>query len=296
MQGFNYTALYQALQDWPLEASSLYLANINRLIYLGELRLIRDLVLDLFDVNDSVPLTPGAGSVPKPAQGTVITFTAPIAAGSTGALLAAAWTGTTGTYATTFSDGELQAVTLTNTSTNATWAAPLAAPVGATARINPLMVVERNLWCVYSGQIRLLSKRSFDFIQNYAGAAAGRPLYYCDSGTSSWLIAPAADANATSIIRHYIQRPESIVIAQNTWMGDNLGDVLFVAVLMEAEQFLKADDRYADMRTKYYQELLPNAASELQIARRKGDYTPLEPVAGLPGPPPPPIQQPAQQQ
>ncbi len=55
---------------------------------------------------------------------------------------------------------------------------------------------------------------------------------------------------------------------------------------MEAEQWLKVDDRYADMKTKYYDELLPNARGEVMIAARSGVYAPLAPIATIPGPPP----------
>ena len=286
MQGFSYSQLYAAMQAWPLKENGDYLANINRMIYMGELRLVRELDLDLFDVHDQVALTLGASSVPKPSQAQALTFTAAIAKGATGATLASAWGGTTGTYVTTFSDQEIQAVTLTASLTTATWTLPMAAAVSAAAVINPQMVVERALWCLYSGATKLMVKRSFDWVQNYLGALPGRPFYYCDDGTGQWLIAPAADANATAVKRRYIQRPVSIIVAQNTWLGDNVGDCLFVACLMETEQFLKADDRYADMRTKFYQELLPAARAELMTAWRSGKYTPLAPVAGLPQPPP----------
>ena len=287
MQGFSYSQMYQALQDWPVEASTLYLANINRLIYLGELRLVRDLDLELFDVTDTVTVALGATTIPKPAQSQTITFTATIAKGATSATLSANWTGTTGVYLVTFSDGEVQAVTLTNAANTATWPLAMAAAVTSSAVIAPQMLVERDLWIVYSGAPKILRKRSYAFTTLYQQAAAGQPIYYCDDGTSTWQIAPPADANVSAAKRRYIKRPESLVTAGNTWLGDNVGDCLFVACLMETEQFLKADDRYADMRTKYYQELVPAAKAEISTAVRSGKYSPLTPVAGLPAPPAP---------
>jgi len=285
MQGFSYAQLYSALQVWPLKSSTQYLASLNRIIYLGELRVIIDLDLDIFDVNDQVAIAPNAAVVPKPAGSQPLVFTAGIALGATTATLASAWTGTTGPYVVTFSDQEIQSVTLTNSATTATWSLPMAAAVTANAVINSQFVVERNLWVVYSSATKAMVKRSFDFIQNYLGAAAGRPYYFADHGQSEWLIAPAADANATAVKRRYVQRPPSIVVAQNTWIGDNVGQLLFTACLMEAEQWLKVDDRYADMKTKYYGELLPNARGEVMIAARSGVYAPLAPIASVPGPP-----------
>lgn len=290
MQGFNYTQLYQALQDWPYKRSPTYLANINRIIFLGELRLVRDLDLDIFDVNDSIAIAPTATTVAKPLQSQPLTFTGPLTAGALQGTLAANWAGLGGVYVVTFSDNELQAVTLVNGSNVATWGTGLLADVTQTARINSNFVAERSLGVTYSGVPRRLVKRSYDFVQGYATAAPGRPLYYCEISQSTWQFAPAADANATAILRRYISRPQSIVVAGNTYLGDNFGDVLFVACLMETEQFIKADDRYADMKNKYYQELLPNARGEAMILGRTGSYSPLMPVASTPAPPAPPMQ------
>lgn len=301
MQGFNYTELYSALQLWPLKSSTAYLASLNRIIYLGELRLIIDMDLDIFDVNDQVPAAPGDTTIPKPNQSMPITFTAPIAQNAQSATLSSAWTGTTGPYVLTFSDQEIQAVTLTNGQTTATWTLPMAAAVTAAATINPQMIVERNLWVLYDkgdGQgpaPRTMVKRSWDFLQQYFLATPGQPKYFADQGTSEWIFSPAADANTSAYIRRYIRRPVSIVIAQNTWLGDNVGQCLFVACLMEAEQWLKADDRYADWKSKYYEELLPNARGEIMIAARSGQYSPLAPVATVPGPPAPVAAAPPQQ-
>lgn len=295
MQGFNYTELCAALQAWPLKSSTVFLANLNRIIYLGELRLIIDLDLDIFDVNDQVTATLGDTSIPKPNQSMPITFTAAIAQGATSATLETAWTGTTSAYVVTFSDQEIQAVTLTQGQTTATWTLPMAAAVGTHGTINPQMVVERNLWVRYSGFPRTMVKRSWDFVTMYAQANPGQPKYFADQGTAEWIFGPPADANTSAYIRRYIQRPVSIIIAQNTWLGDNVGQLLFVCCLMEVEQFIKADDRYVDMKTKYYEELLPNARGEILIAARKGQYAPLAPIASVPGPAPAPAQAPAQQ-
>jgi hypothetical protein len=242
--------------------------------------------LDIFDVNDQVAIAPAAVSLPKPSGSAPLVFTAGIALGAQSATLAAPWAGTTGPYVVTFSDQEIQSVTLTNGATTATWTLPMAAAVTANAVLNSLFIVERNLWAVYGGQTKIMVKRSFDFVTLYAGAAAGRPYYYADQGQGTWNFAPAADVLATAIKRRYVQRPPSIVVAQNTWIGDNTGDLLFTACLMESEHWLKADDRYADMKTKYYEELLPNARGEVMLAARSGVYAPLAPIASVPGPPP----------
>lgn len=285
MQGFSYTQLFSALQVWPLKSSTPYMSSLNRIIFLGELRVIKDLDLDIFDVNDQVAIAPAAVSLPKPPGSQPLVFTAPIAPAAVSATLTTPWAGTTGPYVVTFSDNEIQSVTLTNAATTATWPLPMSGPATVNAVVNSQFIVERNLWAVYGGATKIMVKRSYDFVQLYAGAVAGRPLYYADHGQGSWDFAPAADALATAVKRRYVQRPPSIVVAQNTWIGDNTGDLLFVACLMEAEHWLKADDRYGDMKTKYYEELLPNARGEVMLAARSGVYAPLAPIASVPGPP-----------
>lgn len=286
MQGFSYQQLYSALQVWPLKSSALYLASLNRMIFLAELRLIKDLDLDIFDVNDQVTLATSATTIPKPPGSQPITFTAGIAVNAQSATLSTNWLGTTGVYVVTFSDQEIQAVTLTKNATTATWTLPMANAVTANAVVNSPFIVERNLWIVYSGVTKALVKRSWDFLQMYANATEGQPKYYADQGQGQWIFAPAADANTTAVLRRWVQRPPSIVVAQNTWIGDNVGDCLFAAALMEAEHWLKVDDRYADMKTKYYDELLPNARGEVMLAARSGVYAPLAPIASIPGPAP----------
>lgn len=282
MLGFSYKQLYQALQDWPLKSSALYLSNLNRIIFLGELRLIKDLDLDIFDVNDTVALTVAQTVLPKPAGSQPLTFTAPIAPAAVSATLTSNWTGITGVYVVTFSDNEIQAVTLTNGATTATWPLPMAAAATINAVVAPLFIVEQALTLTYSGAPMIMKKRSFEYVTQYSNAAQGQPRYYCDVDTSSWLIAPAADVNATAMRRKYTRRPISIVAAGNTFLGDNVGDCLFAACLMEVEHYMKVDDRYADMKAKYDNDLLPSARGELVAAWQKGNYAPLQAIATIP--------------
>lgn len=66
--GWTYTTLSQALQDWPVHTSALYLANIGNLIGLGERRLWGDLNLEEYDKDDttSVQMAIGNRIVAKP--------------------------------------------------------------------------------------------------------------------------------------------------------------------------------------------------------------------------------------
>ncbi len=294
MQGFNYAQLRQAMQDWPVLASAGYLNNINRLIYLAEIRLDQDLDMEPFDPTDQVVIATNATTVAKPPGSQSITFTTLLAAGAVSGTLTGNWAGATGQYAVTFPDNELVAMTLTNGAATSTFSPALASTQTATfAQVSSQFITERNLWVVYSGAQYPLVKRSLAFVKMYQ-AAAGQPKYYCELNANFWQFAPAADANATAIVRHYIQRQISIVASGNSFYGDNFGQLLFCAALMEGEQFLKADDRYADMKSKYYSELLPQARDDAKMAMKSGVPTPLQPASGPSSPPLMPQNQQAQ--
>jgi hypothetical protein len=212
MIGFTYVQLKQALLDWPEESKPEYTSNIDRIIELGELRLIRDLNLGLFDKTDLTPAVTAANpDVTKPTD----------------------------------------------------------------------LVSDRTLFFVVGGVKTRLLKRSLDFVKNYAPASTftGTPKYYADKSDTTWTLAPYPIANGTLDV-HYVARPASIVTAGTSWFGDKCGDLLFACCLLESEQFIKADDRYQDLASKYYKELLPKASSELRNQIRTGDRTPLQATQG----------------
>lgn len=91
-------------------------------------------------------------------------------------------------------------------------------------------------------------------------ATTGTPKYYALNGTTTPLIqrvilgpTPAA---ALSAELNYFYYPESIVTANNTWLGDNFDSVLFNAVLVEAARFMKQEpDIVAETDKQYVQSL-----------------------------------------
>lgn len=212
MEGFTYNQLIAALQSWPVEANSEYTTDLPKIIDLGELRLIKDLNLDIFDQFDStIVVTINNRLVPKPSG----------------------------------------------------------------------LIQTRSLALVTAGVRSQLYLRSYDFCINFAPtpATTGALRYFAEYSATHWYVVgtPAAGGTAES---HFVKRPTGLASStQNTWLGDNCGDLLFDCCLMEAEHWLKADDRYADIRTKYYEEKLPSARAELRQSIRMGDYTPFKPAA-----------------
>ena len=88
--------------------------------------------------------------------------------------------------------------------------------------------------------------------------AAGQP-----TNELSFIMGPTPDA-AYNVELHYYYYPESIVTAENTWLGDNLSSVLLYGSLVEAYTYMKGE---ADMMSLYdgkYKEALG-------LASRLGD-------------------------
>lgn len=126
-------------------------------------------------------------------------------------------------------------------------------------------------------------KRSKDFCDafNADPAVVGPPRYFNEYSTVQWQLVLSADIEY-GVILHYIIQPESIVTAGTTWLGTFCGELLFLASLMEAERFLKADDRFDDIAGDYNQKLATRR-QELRDSIRAGDYSPVKPAATVIG-------------
>lgn len=328
MIGFTYAQLNQAMQDWPVNSGTNYLGNISRFVELGELRLVRDLNLEIFDVTDtSQTLTAGAIIVNKPSE--LISLRT---------MRIALITGTTNQAAvpTAVCAPQITYQAITPLVLNGTLAPPpinIAVPAQVTlfetsnslggilvtitgfdnnnfARTETLATVAST---IVTGQIRwsqitgitvsngsssqLLEvgtaavaqnafgqgwpvyKRNYDFVNNFASdpAVVGRPRYYAELDQNTWQTSQAADQTYGVIVR-FLKRPQTIVTAGTSWLGDRCGDLLFLTSLMEAEEYLKADDRFADLEGEY-QGKLEVARVELRNSIRQGDYAPVKPAA-----------------
>lgn len=216
MEGFSYDQLILALQTWPEDDADEYTDDLQRIVSLGELRLIVDLNLEIFDQTfDSLAVVGGSRMVDKPA----------------------------GTITTRF----------------------IRVTVGG--RSYPVLL------------------RTQDWCESYAPdeAVLARPIYCWEASETQWGLVNTPDQNMLLRAKVIIRPPGLTPANQNTWLGDNVGDLLFCCCLMEAEQWIKADDRYGDMKTKYYDELLPTRRMELQNLIRNSGYSPYKPAAKAAG-------------
>lgn len=70
---WTYATLAQALQDWPQNDNETYVANLPSIIGLGEIRLVRDLDLEIFNSeNTAISFAIGSRVVLKPTNAIVV--------------------------------------------------------------------------------------------------------------------------------------------------------------------------------------------------------------------------------
>jgi len=233
------------LQAWPADASQQYLDNLDRIIGLGELRLVRDLNLDIFDHVITLALTQGERIVQKPSN----------------------WIATRSlrigpeTFYLLTEDDEI---------------------LGLEDGSGGFLLEEAE--DVQETRSYPLEMRSWDFCHEFAPdpLIQGRPRYFNELNDTQWEVVPTSDSNYGVICR-YVRRPTDSLSQDNpdatNWLARSVPDALFAACLAEAEHFLKADDRYADYINKYHNEILPIARAELRNLIRAGDYNPVKPAA-----------------
>lgn len=326
--GYTYADLLEMLQEWPENASAEYVADIPTMVRLAELRLYKDLNLDIFDpVDNTFVLAVGDRLVDKPTglvqlreiRYATILSTSFAAADPDAICLAQAtalnptplvFNGTLGAAPVTISPAaqivatevlmslggisvliagndyagmpyQETIVTISNTPVTT------AGRFGSIASITvfngaPGQTLEVGTAAVASStfgagdNIEHRSKAWCDAV-NADPSVTGPPRYYNELSQTQWEVVPAADQDY-GILLHFIKRPQSIVDANTSWLGDNVGDLLFFCSLMQAERFIKADDRWDDISADYTAGLA-SARMELAESIRMGNYAPFKSTA-----------------
>lgn len=136
-----------------------------------------------------------------------------------------------------------------------------------------------------SGNYEYLLNKDVNFIrQAYPSASdTGLPKYYALFGAQtnapnelSFILGPKPDANYM-VELHFYYYPESIVTANETWLGDNFDSVLLYGSLVEAYTYMKGEADMMGLYNQKYQEALGLAkrlgdGMERQDAYRSGQY------------------------
>ena len=135
------------------------------------------------------------------------------------------------------------------------------------------------------GNYEYLLNKDVNFIrQAYPSASdTGLPKYYALFGAQtnapnelSFILGPKPDANYM-VELHFYYYPESIVTAEETWLGDNFDSVLLYGSLVEAYTYMKGETDMMGLYNQKYQEALALAkrlgdGMERQDAYRSGQY------------------------
>ena len=136
-----------------------------------------------------------------------------------------------------------------------------------------------------SGAYEYMLNKDVNFIrQAYPTPTdTGTPKYYALFGPTfstsaelSFILGPTPDSSYT-VELHYFFYPESIVTANNTWLGDNFDTVLLYGSLVEAYTFMKGENDMMALYDGKYKEALALAkrlgdGMERQDAYRSGQY------------------------
>lgn len=242
---YTWTTLRAALQAWPHSSNADYVANLDHIIGAGELRLVRDLNLEIFDHSTTLVVDAGERLIQKP--GNLIATRSLRVGPETFYLITE----------------EEDVVGLEDGSGGILLESAVDA---ADTRTAPL------------------EQRSWDWCQEFAPdpVQTGRPRYFNELNDTQWEVVPTADQRYGVLCR-YVRRPTDLLSSSEpnatSWFSRAVPDALFAACLMEAEHFLKADDRYDDFAKKYHNELLPIARAELRDMIRAGNYQPVRAAA-----------------
>jgi hypothetical protein len=107
-----------------------------------------------------------------------------------------------------------------------------------------------------SGSKQFLLNKDVEYLQEYnPTGATGVPKYYALFDINNFILAPTPNANFPVEI-HYYYRPESIVTAGTTWIGDNAEQALLYGCLFEAYTFMKGEQDILNLYNQRFAEAL----------------------------------------
>ena len=131
-----------------------------------------------------------------------------------------------------------------------------------------------------TGIRRFLQRRTYEWCLDFEPdeSQTAEPLYYAEFSDTEFFVVPAPVLTHGFELRQ-IQAPEQLAVAnQNTWLGDNAGDLLYYACLVASEEWLKSDQGEIAIWKTTYGEL--TTARKLELRRQwRSDYSPVKEAA-----------------
>jgi|TARA_Y100000385_G_scaffold275814_1_gene320699 hypothetical protein len=103
------------------------------------------------------------------------------------------------------------------------------------------------------GAYHYLINKDVNFIREAypTPTSVGLPKHYAYFDNDSFILGPTPSGNYTAEL-HYGYYPESIVTANNTWLGDEFDSALLNGALIEAIRFLKGEPDVIENYEKMY--------------------------------------------
>ncbi len=104
-----------------------------------------------------------------------------------------------------------------------------------------------------SGEYHFLLNKDVNFIREAypTPTSVGFPKHYAYFDDNSFILGPTPSGNYTAEL-HYGYYPQSIVVANNTWLGDEFDSALLNGALIEAIRFMKGEPDIVAMYEKMY--------------------------------------------
>lgn len=136
------------------------------------------------------------------------------------------------------------------------------------------IVVDRWFNITVAGDKAPLLRRDTSFTADYwpDPTATGTPRYYSDYDHDTFVLVPTPSA-AFACELAYTRRPEGLsTTTSTTWLGDNAGDILLYACLMEAYLFLKAEAPVLQVWEGKYKQALESLTREEEARNRRTEY------------------------
>jgi len=135
-----------------------------------------------------------------------------------------------------------------------------------------------SLSVIDSDTYYFLNLKQVSFMRSYkpttTGSVTGRPKYYAEFDSDSFIIAPTPDSNYTFEL-HYFYRPASLTAAGDsgsTWLSTNAPIALLYACLTEASIFLKMDPTETGLYNQRFEDALARLKNTAEGAGTQSQY------------------------
>tara|TARA_R110000751_G_C13488910_1_gene448811 strand:- start:55 stop:576 length:522 start_codon:yes stop_codon:yes gene_type:complete len=108
-----------------------------------------------------------------------------------------------------------------------------------------------------AGDYQYLLNKDVNFIREAfrAVGTTGTPRFYALWDEDTFVLGPTPNAALTTVL-HYFYKPESIITATNTWLGDENEAVLLYATLVEAYTYMKGEPDLLQLYDTKFKEAL----------------------------------------